>query len=364
MVWRDLRNSPYVESRERRRRWAGLLLVLLAAIALAACTQSVPSPTPLPPPTAMSTPIPTATPAPTTGLTITPQDGVLPQPDSDRLANLSRLLSLIPADFGTAVFVDVRALEAAPVLESAFDLGGIGIPGIVPPTAISLMDGVGIVPGTAGAGTLTVLDGFTEIDSLLRLTGALGFTLGEPEAELYRDHRVWNLEALGLIMAVGEADVSTVVLSSGIFSENRSLLGLVKGSLDSFDGLAPSWQDDPINARLLNRLPSGFVTTLLAQCDDLAQLSAAIDLPGCAGAAVSAEALGADRLVIYGIIAFADAALASTGMELAMQRIEAEGGLSFGDVTFGQEEELVWTMVLIDTSEVAQALKALSQPAR
>ena len=357
-----MRTSPYVESGERRRRWAGLLIVLLAALALAGCTQSVPNSTTVPPPAATSTPIPTATPAPTTSLPITPQDGVLPQPDPDRLANLSRLLSLVPADFGTAVFVDVRILEAAPVLESKLDLEGLGIPGIVPATAISLMDGVGIVPGPDGDGILTVLDGFTEIDSLLQLVGALGFTLDKPEAELYRDHRVWNLEAHGLILAVGEADVSTIVLSSGTFSGNRSLMDLVKGSLDSFDGLTPSRLGDPINERLLNRLPSGSITTVLARCGDLAQLSAVIDLPGCAGAAVSAEALDADGLVIYGIIAFEDAALASAGLELAMQRIEAEGGLSFGEVTFGQEEELVWTMVLIDTSEVAQALKALSQP--
>jgi hypothetical protein len=47
-----------------------------------------------------------------------------------------------------------------------------------------------------------------------------------------------------------------------------------------------------------------------------------------------------------------------------MQRIETDGGLAFGEVTFGQKGELVWTRRLIDTSEVDQALKALYQPAQ
>ena len=237
-----MRINHYVEAGEHRRRWARLLFVLLAAIAIAiaGCTQATPSSTPAPFPTATATPIPVATPTPTVDVPIELESGVPPAPDPVRLAKLSRLLSLVPADLGTAVFVDVRALESSPVLESELELQGLSIPGIVPSTAINLMEGVGIAPDPEGNGVLTVLDGFTEIDNLLQLLGALRISSGPPEAEPHRDHRVWNLEALGFVMAVGEADASTVVLSSGIFSGNRSLLDLVKGSMDSFDGLAPS----------------------------------------------------------------------------------------------------------------------------
>ena len=226
------------------------------------------------------------------------------------------------------------------------------------------LDGVGVVAGPDGKGSLAVLDGSIDVESLLQLAGGFGIALGGPEPEAYRDHRVWNIDVFGLTVAVGEADVTTVVLSSGLVSENVSSLDLVKGSLDSFDGLAPRWLADPVNARLLNRLPSGFVTTLLARCGDIAQLAAVIDLPGCAGAAVSAESLGAERLVIYGLIAFESATLASAGLQLAIQQIEADGGLPFGDVTAGEEGELVWIRALIDTSQLAQALRALSQPHR
>ena len=254
-------------------------------------------------------------------------------------------------------------MEGSPLLKSAFDLEGLGVPGIVPTAAISLLDGAGVVTGPPGDGSLAVLDGSIDVESLLQLASGFGIALGGPEPETFRDHRVWSIDAFGLTLAVGEADATTVVVSSGFFSENVSSLDLVKGSLDSFDGLAPRWLDNPINERLLNRLPSGFVTTLLARCGDLARLTPVIDLPGCAAAA-SAESLGADGVVIYGLIAFDDATLASAGLKLAIQRIEADGGLPFGEVTAGQEEELVWTRVLIDTAQVAQALKALSQPAQ
>ena len=359
-----MRFSRYVESREHRRRWAGLLLFLLAAIVLAGCTQAATSSTPVPTATATPTPIPTATTAPTPNLPIKLENGVLPDPDPDRLAKLSRLLTLVPADFGTAVFVDVQAIKDSPLLQSEFDMAELGLPAIVSSTATNLLNGVGVVEGPEGEGTLAVLDGPIDVESLLQLAGGFGFALGAPEPEPYRDHRVWNIDVLGLILAVGEADANTAVFSSGLNAENVYPLDLVKGSLDSFDGLAPGWLDEPVNDRLLKRLPSGFVTTLLARCGELAQLAVVIDLPGCAGAAVSAQSLGADGVVLYGLVAFEDETSASAGLELALERIEAEGGLLFGDVTVGLEEELVWTRVLLDTSQVGQALRALSQPTR
>ena len=354
MVSKDMRIGHYVESRGDRCHWAGLLLMLLVAIALAGCTQVAPSSTPIP--------TPTATVAPTPKLPTQLQEGVLPTPDPDRLDELSHLLSLVPADFSTAVFVDVRSIETSPLLQSTFDLKGIGLPAILPTTATKLLDGVGVAAGPEGGGSLAVLDGSIDIESLLQLVTGLGLPILVPEPETYRGHRLWNIDAFGLTLTVGEADPTTVVLSSGLYLENVSNLDLVKDSLDSFDGLAPRWLNDPINERLLSRLPSGFVTTLLARCGDLAHLAAVIELPGCAGAVVSAESLGGDGVVIYGLIAFEDATLASAGLQLALERIEADGGLPFGDVIAGQEEELVWIRVLVDTSQVNQVLKALSQP--
>ena len=240
----------------------------------------------------------------------------------------------------------------------------LGLPAIVSSAAANLLEGIGAAQGPGGEGSLAVLDGPIDVESLFQLAGGFGLCLGVPEPEPYRDHRVWKIDLLGLILAVGEADTTTVVLSSGLDSEDVSFLNLVKGSLDSFDGVSPKWLDDPVNDKLLKRLPSGFLTTLLAGCSDLAQLAVVIDLPGCAGATVSAEPLGADGVVIHGLVAFENETLASAGLDLALRRIETEGGLLFGAVAVGLEGELVWTRALIDASQVAQALEALSPTTR
>ena len=59
---------------------------------------------------------------------------------------------------------------------------------------------------------------------------------------------------------------------------------------------------------------------------------------------------------------FEDAALAKAGLQLALERIEADGGLPFGKVEAGQEGDLVWTKVTIDPLQLAQALEAFTQP--
>ena len=336
------------------------MFLLLAAIVLGGCTQAAPSPTPLPPPTA--TPTPTPTPPPTPGASVNLENVILPAPDPERLAKLSRLLTLVPDNFTAVVFVEVEPMASSIQLQSEFDLQGLGLPAIVPTEATNLLDVVGVVRGPEREGSFAVLHGPIDVGSFLQLAGGFGFSVGAPEPELYREHRLWNIDIFGLTLAVGEADATTVVISSGSFSPGLSTLDLIKGSLDSFDGLTSTLLDAPVNQNLLNHLPSGFATTLLDQCGDLTQLAAVMDLPGCAGAAVSAKLLGSDGVVSYGLIAFEDAALAKAGLQLALERIEADGGLPFGKVEAGQEGDLVWTKVTIDPLQLAQALEAFTQP--
>ena len=259
--------------------------MLLATIALADCTQATPSPTPLP------THTPTPTMAPTLALAAPGnlEDVVLPAPDPDRLAKLSRLLTLVPGNFTAALFVDVEAVASSTLLQSNFDLGGLGLPAIVPTRTTELLDTLGVATAPEGEGSLAVLDGSIDVGSLLQLASGFGISVGAPKPELYRNHRLWNIDVFDFSLAVGEADSTIVVLSSGSFSSGVSALDLVKGSLDSFDGLTSTLLDEPVNQNLLNRLPSGFATTLVAQCGDLTQLAAVMDLPGCTGAAVSAN---------------------------------------------------------------------------
>ena len=91
----------------------------------------------------------------------------------------------------------------------------LGLPAIVSSAAANLLEGIGAAQGPGGEGSLAVLDGPIDVESLFQLAGGFGLCLGVPEPEPYRDHRVWKIDLLGLILAVGEADTTTVVLSSG-----------------------------------------------------------------------------------------------------------------------------------------------------
>ena len=72
--------------------------------------------------------------------------------------------------------------------------------------------------------------------------------------------------------------VSDVLLTSGSPSGGAPTLDLVKSSLDAFDGLGPNFLDNPVFQSLLSRLPSGFITTLLAWCGTLGELAVIIAL--------------------------------------------------------------------------------------
>ncbi len=139
-------------------------------------------------------------------------------------------------------------------------------------------------------------------------------------------------------------------------------MDLVKSSLDSFDGLSPSLLDDPATESLLKSLPSGFAAILLPRCGDLEELASVIELPGGAAGAVSADALGEDTIVFYGLAGFEDESLASAALEMAQENIEAGASSSLGEVAVGQQGPLVWTRVLVDPAQVAQTLKSFLVP--
>lgn len=341
---------------KRSSPWVASLVVFLIAAALAGCTQAtiVPSPTPTP------TPVPTATPrAPVLLL----ENAILPSPDPDRLARVTQIFSLVPEGYSTAVFMDIRALDNSPILRDAVNnLEGLGLHGILPAAATSLLDGIGVALGEHEQGPITLLDGEVDIESLLQLAGGFGLSINGVESQIYRGHKIWSLNVLGFTLAVGEADAATVVATSASPIGGPPASELVKIALDSFDGVTPRMLDNPGTQRLINKLPSGFLTTLLSRCDEIQELASIIDMPNCTGAAISAEPMGRDRLVINGIVRFQDEGTAAAAMQMAVQRLEDQGRLSFGGVMFGQEAELVWSLLIVDSAQVVEALKAFSFP--
>ena len=258
--------------------------------------------------------------------------------------------------------MDVQRLEQSPLLRESVDLEELGLQGSFLFDAIGVFDGLAVAAGEGVQGPISVLEGDIDVAELLELAVGFGLSIGGLEPELYRDHRLWNVDVLGLTLAIGEADATTVVLSSGSLSGGAPAPDLVKASLDGFDGLGPNFLENPVFQRLLGRLPSGFITTLLARCGALGELSAIIELPGCAAAAVSADVVGEDAVVFYGLAGFEDETAAAAVVQVALERIEAEARLPFGNVAVGQEKELVWTRVIVEPEQITQALDSLSLP--
>jgi hypothetical protein len=340
------------------RRVTGLLFALLLAVALAGCAEATPIPTATPTPTA--TPAPTPTPVP--AATVVLGDISLPSPDPNRLAKLSHLLSVVPGDYKSAIFMDAQALESSPALQETLSPESLGLAGVLPSAATGLVSRLVLATGEGGQGAFTVLDGSFDVAALLDVASGFGISVGSPEPEAYRDHRVWSMDVFGLTLAVGEADDSTVIFASGSTLGGAPAVELVEGALDVFDELQASLLDEPEIRGLVDQLPSGFAATVIRHCGDLGELGAVIDLPGCSGAAVSVGLQEDQTVVFYGLANFDDESLAEAALEMALKRIEEGVDLSFGELALDQQGSLILARVLVEPDQVAQAARSLTMP--
>ena len=329
---------------------SGVLLVLIGALVVAACSQ--PEPTPTPTPTATQVPSPTTTPAPL----VVRRDMSFPTPDPSRLNQVSAVLSAVPGNYHSVIALDVQGLKDNPVLSGLLDSERLGIPALIPIDATASIERVAVA--ATGQGQITVMKGNIDVASLLKLVGGFGFTLNIPDPEDYRDHQVWDINILGVTLAVGQADPTNVIFSSGPPAAGTTAVAKIRESLDTFDGLSPGFLDSPDAMRLLERLPLGFATSVLSDCAALGDIATVIDIPGCIGGAVSAEITGAGEVTFYGLAAFKDEAQALAALEIALDRVQDEDGLPFDEVAVGQEEELIWSIITVESERLAEALEA------
>jgi hypothetical protein len=258
--------------------------------------------------------------------------------------------------------MDARALESSPTLQETLSLETLGLGGALPSAATGLIDRLVLATDEGGQGAFTVLDGEFDVEALLGVAAGFGLSVGSPEPEAYRDHQVWSMEVFGLTLSVGEADDSTVVFATGSPLGGAPAVDLVKGALDAFDGLQPGLLDDPEIRGLINRLPSGFAATVFHRCGDLGELGTVVDLPGCAGAAVSASLQDDETVLFYGLAGFENESSAAAALQLALERIEGGASLSFGELVLDQEGPLVLATVLVDPSQLAKAARSLTIP--
>ena len=345
---------PGIHFWDLRRRLPGgisAVLVLVVIVALAGCSELTPTGTPTPTPTPTLTP----TPIPLVAFGV----GSMPMPDAVKLARLSHLLSPVPAQYAQAIHLDLAALRENPDIEEAIQLDQLGVLSALPPGADDLLDGLMVASREEGEGLIVIMDGTLDVEGLFQVAQAFGISLGGPKPESYRDHQIWDIDLLGLKLAIGGVDGSTSVSSTGSTTGGGSAIDLVKGALDSFDGLGPQVMDDPNVARLVNRLPSGFVTTLFLSCAGMENISPISSLEGCAGAAASVELLSPETLAVNILVGFSIEGQASIAAALVEKRGISLGRLVPQDMAAGLEGPLLAVRLLIDTAQVAQVIDAL-----
>ena len=330
------------------------LLVLVVFAALVGCSELTATPTPTPKPT----PTPTATPTPVPLVAF----GEVPMPDAVKLARLSHLLSPVPAGYPQAFHLDLAALRENSDVQEAIQLERLGVLGALPPGGANLLDGLVAASRSGGEDLIVILDGPLDIASLIQVAGAFGISVVGPKAESYREHQVWDIDILGVKLAIGGVDGSTSVSSPGSTTGGGSAVDLVKGALDSFDGLSPRLMEDPNVARLVNRLPSGVVTALFLSCSGLEDISPISSLEGCAGAAASVELLTAETLAVNVLVGFGMEGEAATAAALVEQVGISWGSLVPQDMATRLEGPLLAVRLLIDTAEVAQVIDSLIPP--
>ena len=333
-----------------RLSWIFSAAVLAALLLLAACSSDsantpVPaSPTPEPSPTALALSADFAT-------------AQIPLPDEQRLAQLKEMLSLVPADYGWAVHLDLKALRDNPGLAAAISPDSLGLELALPSLVTSVLDGLTVATDRRTGNIITGFNGAFEISDLIRIGGGFGLQLVGDGPEDYGTHQIWSIDFLDDSAALGSANANTGVAGVGSGPEVDPV-ALVKQSLDAFDGDTPSILDTGAATRLVESLPSGFASAVISDCRDLAVLAEAQGIPGCLSAAVSADLLDGQTAVFHFLAGFVYEELAAAAVELTRNSLEAQSpSAGLREVGVRQEGDLVRARVVTDLPQFEEAFK-------
>ena len=180
------------------------------------------------------------------------------------------------------------------------------------------------------------------IVAMLQVGSSFGLQLNEGSPQTYEGHNIWDIDALGVVLALAAADDTIGVAASG-----PDAIGLAEASLDAFDGRSARLLDAPGLASLVGDVPSGFAAAVLSQCENLPLFTDVQALPGCTGAVVAADILAQNLVVLHAIFAFEDQDQAQNALERTTELLESQSQtLEFDDLGVIQEGNKVWVRVI------------------
>ena len=288
-------------------------MFVLAVVAVG-CEQaeSIATSVPSSSPTPTHTPTPTPTPEPTsTPIPLEPVD--LSSLSLEHQA-VKALMGLVPADYKTSIFADLKTILQDPSLKSALEERGLLR--ILGPAAIPIEEQVdSIVLALGGPGVLGILSGTLDAPKIIN---SLKFPGSEVETESYGAFEITKLKVVSPFITINGA-LSTLDETTAIFAVSLSAGSpseeVIKTVLDVIEVSTANFLEDPFVQRLFAGVPAGVGMTVGRDCE----LFGAFD--ECTGVALSATRDGEDG-VITGILEFASAEAAKAALPAIREMIE------------------------------------------
>ena len=332
-----------------------VLAVVMTAIFLAACSAQ-PTPTKEPAtadPAVQPSVAPTATPEPYEDFTT----AAVPPPDPERLAQITKLLSLVPESYGSALYLDMEFLRSNVSLAAFINPEVLGLDLGLPSIATGLLDGLAVAVNFQTHTVVTSFQSNFPIPEVIQFARAgFGLPLTEGGLKLYEGHDIWGISAFGSILAMAAADEETGVAAAG--QEPSDAIALVESSLDAFDGRSARLLDAPGLASLIGNVPSGFAAVALSQCERLPLFEDITALPGCTGAVVTAGMLSDNLVVIHALIGFAGQDQARSAVEHATEALAKHNRTyGFEDLGARQEGDTVRLRVIVGLPKLTDVFR-------
>ncbi len=341
----------------KNRFVAAVATALLAVLFLAACSTGPVPATETPQPTAepTTTPLPTAVPYEEFA------SAVIPPADPERLAQLTKLLSLVPEGYSSAVYLDMAVLRSNDALAAVIDPEALGMDVALPSIATGLVNTIAVAVNFETRSIVTPFHADFAIGDLLQLAGGFGLDLASGDPTPYEGHDVWDIDALGTVLSIASADETIGVAASGSDVTTQEARALAESALDAFDGRSTRMLEAPGLAELLEEVPSGFAAGVLSLCE-LAPLFRGVEgFSGCIGAVVSADILPGDLAVFHALIGFTSPELTEAALERATEALEDQGlSHGFEDLGIRQEGRNLRVRVIVELPKFADVFGLFS----
>ena len=323
----------------KKQAVVAILAAAFASVFLAACSTATKLTTEAAPPTVK----PKATPVPTPTATVIPYgdfaNAEIQPADPERLAQLIKLLSLVPESFNSAVFLDLESLESNESLADLINPEILGMDVALPSIATGLVSRIAVAADTQNLSLITPFQSEFAIGEILRLADGFGINLGGDGPTSYEGHDVWGINAFGTVLAMAAADDTTGVAATGQAIAPNDARALVEASLDAFDRRSATLLGTPGLSGLLVDVPSGFAAAVLSGCSTVPLFDDVQELSVCTGVVVTANILSDDLVVVHSLVGFPDQAMAGLAMEQAAEVLEKENrSQGFEDLGVRQED--------------------------